>query len=111
VIDYIIILLFAFIILLIIQILSLLKIRNLVIQLKKLLGNIGIIYRNSDILRRRIETVTKIKKCQYCKYRQAFIKATPSGESDDFYYYRCKLHDINISLTYSCKQFEFESER
>lgn len=44
--------------------------------------------------------------CYYCRYRMSFIQINESEDNADNFYYKCKKHNLEISLTDSCKQFE-----
>ncbi len=105
-IDLFTVLLVAFVILLIIQIVALVRIRLMIVRLKSILNVIApIVQRTQDIQRTKL---INMRMCQFCKYRQTFIKAT--SEAEDEFYYRCKITDRNVNLTDTCPHFEVEPE-
>ncbi len=104
--DLLTILLIAFVILLIIQIFALVRIKQMIVRLRTMLRIISpILQRHNDIQNARR---VNMRICQFCKYRQAFIKTT--SEADDEFYYRCKIKNKEVDLTDSCNFFELESE-
>ncbi len=98
------VLLIAFFILLIIQIIALIRIRMIIVRLRSIMNVVTPILQKTQFVHRanRINTHT----CQFCKFRQAYIKTTASGEED--FYYRCKLTERDVRLNDSCKYFEPE---
>ncbi len=98
------VLLVAFFILLIIQIIALIRIRMIIIRLRSIMNVVTPILQKAQFVHRanKINTHT----CQFCKYRQAYIKTTASGEED--FYYRCKLNNRDIHLNDSCTFFEVD---
>lgn len=103
-IDFLLFLLAAFFILLVVQIFALLKVRRIINHLNYLLYEIRLIKRKFHL---KPSPSAVVNQCQFCKYRQSFIKAYSDSVEDDFYY-RCKLHNIEITLNHSCKQFELD---
>jgi len=104
--DLLTILLGAFVILLIVQIVALVRIRQIIVRLRSMLRIIApILQRHSDIQNAR---KVNMRICQFCKYRQAFIKATPHGEDD--FYYLCKVKNKEVDLTDSCQHFQLETD-
>ncbi len=104
--DILIIILGVSIILLAVQIAAVLRINKLLRYLKIILKELGIPITRP---KKKAETaVSHLHKCQYCKYRRTYIKASLNDESDDFYY-RCYLQNRSVSLDHSCEKFEFES--
>jgi len=96
------ILLIAFFILLVIQIIALIRIRMIIIRLRSILSVVTPILQKTQYVHRANQI--NMNTCQFCKYRQAYIKTTSSGE--DEFYYRCRLMDRNVNLNDSCKYFE-----
>ena len=97
-------LLIAFIILLVVQIIALIRIRFIIVRLRSILNVITPILEKSYYVRRANQV--NMHTCQFCKYRQAYIKTTASGEED--FYYRCKINDKTIKLSDSCPFFDPE---
>jgi len=99
-------LLIALIIFFAIQILSFFKIVAIIKQMNKLLFEVRILFKHSGIFfQPQRNNVVKSNSCQYCKYRMSFIQITDEENRDNFYY-KCKKHDIEISLSDSCAQFQ-----
>lgn len=46
------------------------------------------------------------KTCQFCKHRLAYINTGKADNSEEDFYHRCGLRNINIALNDSCKQYE-----
>ena len=101
-IDLILILLIAFVILLIVQIIALIRVRQLINRLRHMLVDLSRLQRKDDFI-----LPGQLRICQFCKYRKTYIKANISGTKENFYY-RCAFHDKNINLTSSCKDFLFD---
>ncbi|NOX89602.1 MAG: hypothetical protein GXO77_11295 [Calditrichaeota bacterium] len=99
-------LLIAFIILLSIQIVALIRIRYIINRLRGILDVVTPIIQKTQYVQRSKQINMRV--CQFCKNRQTYIKTTASGEED--FYYRCKLNDRKIDLTDSCKRFELEQD-
>lgn len=54
----------------------------------------------------RAKKVQLPQTCQFCKHRLSFIHMSDNkGEAEDFYY-KCRLHNIEVQLTDTCKHFE-----
>ncbi len=102
--DLFVTLLIVFVILLIVQIVALIRLRFMIKQFRKLLDNFNWVVANVPL------PVLKKRNCRHCKFRQTFIKTTSTGEQDDFYY-RCKLHDINIALNQYCPDFNYDPQK
>ncbi len=104
--DLLTILLIAFVLLLFVQIFALVRIRQMLLRLRSMLRII------SPILQRQVEIQNtrriNMRICQFCKFRQTFIKATSHGEDD--FYYRCKIKNKEVDLTDSCSHFELETD-
>ncbi len=100
--DIYIILLIAFSVLLVIQIIALFKIRKLIFNLKKNVIDLSL---NRSLSPGSIKEFN-IQICQFCRYRQTYINAVPDG-SDDFYY-RCRIHNSSTKLNQSCKNFAID---
>lgn len=101
--DLIVVLLIAFVILLIVQIVALIRVRQLINRLRHLLVDLSRLQRKEDF------TLPKqLRICQFCKYRKTYIKANISGNKENFYY-RCSFHDKNVNLSSSCKEFQFDN--
>jgi hypothetical protein len=101
--DY---LLIAFLILFGIQAVTFFKIISILRQMNKLLFEVRLLFKHSGIFfQAQKNKVIKSNSCQYCKYRRSFIQLTDE-ESKDNFYYKCKKHDIEISLSDSCAQFQ-----
>ena len=99
-------LLIALIILFAIQIISFFKIVAIIKQMNKLLFEVRILFKHSGIFfQPQKNNVVKSNSCQNCKYRMSFIQITDEENRDNFYY-KCKKHDIEISLSNSCAQFQ-----
>ncbi len=96
--------LIAFIILLAVQIYALLRIRRFIGYLQKLLIEIG-----NRFGYFRVSTMNPSKTCQFCMYRQTYIKASLTGNHEDFIY-RCKLKGKEISLNESCENFKMDPD-
>jgi len=104
--DLILIILAASVFLLGVQIVAILRINRLLGYLKIILKELGIPIKASK--KKEKKAVSYLQKCQYCKHRRTYIKASLNDESDDFYY-RCQLQNRSVSLDYTCEKFEFES--
>ncbi len=102
--DFLIILLVAFIILLIVQIIALLRIRHFINYLRNILINIGF-----QMGYAHKKPFVPAQTCQFCKYRLTYIKAGLSGSEQDFYY-SCKLNHKQVSLTDTCSKFVYDPE-
>lgn len=98
------ILLIAFFVLLIIQIIALLRIRMIIIRLRSILNVVAPILQKTQYVHRANQI--NMRTCQFCKYRQAYIKTTAAGDED--FYYRCRLNERDIHLQDSCHHFEPE---
>jgi hypothetical protein len=85
-----------------VQVFALLKVRRIINHLNYLLYEVRLIKRKFNL---KSGSGIKTAHCQFCKFRQSYIKAYSDSTDDDFYY-RCKLHDIEVTLNHSCKQFE-----
>jgi hypothetical protein len=98
-------LLTALLILLVIQIVTFVKIGTILKQMNKLLFEVRILFKHSGIFfLPQKNNIIKSNSCQYCKYRMSYIQITDEEKKDNFYY-KCKKHDIEISLSDSCAQF------
>ena len=104
-IDLFVILLIAFILLLIVQIIALVRVKQLINRLRHTLVDLRNMQRNEAFILPR-----QLRTCQFCKYRMSYIKANISGNKENFYY-RCSYHDKNVSLKSTCKQFEFDDRK
>jgi len=102
--DFLIIILLIFIVLLMLQIVALLRMHRFIRYFRNILSYIG--YQMGYY---KPHTDAPIQTCQFCKHRQTYIKASVSGSDEDFYY-RCKLHHKPVSLSATCKQFEYDPE-
>lgn len=102
--DFLIVILLIFIVLLMIQIVALLRMHRFIRYFKNMLLYVG-----SQMGYYKTSSKAPIQTCQFCKYRQTYIKATVSGRDEDFYY-RCKLHHKPVSLSGTCKQFEYDPD-
>jgi hypothetical protein len=99
-------LLIALLILFTIQVVTFLKIVVIIKQMNKLLFEVRILFKHSGIFfQPKKNNVIKSNSCQYCKYRMSFIQITDEENRDNFYY-KCKKHDVEISLSDSCTQFQ-----
>lgn len=99
-------LLIALLILFAIQVVTFLKIVAIIKQMNKLLFEVRILFKHSGIFfRPQKNSVIKSNSCQYCKFRMSFIQITEEENKDNFYY-KCKNHDIEISLSDSCTHFQ-----
>ena len=101
-IDLFVILLIAFIILLLIQIIALIRVKQLINRLRRTLIDLGNMQRNKSFILPK-----QLRICQFRKYSMTFIKANITGNKESFYY-RCAYRDKNVSLTSTCKHFEFD---
>jgi hypothetical protein len=100
------ILLASIFILFVVQVVTILKMVNIIKQLNKLFFEVRMLFKNSGIFYQpQKNKVVKFNSCQYCKFRMSFIQITEEENKDNFYY-KCKKHDIEIELIDSCKQFE-----
>jgi len=101
--DFLVILLIAFIVLLVVQIITLIRVRQFITRLRNTLMEFSEIKKkpSSMILPKQLRT------CQFCKYRLTYIKANIAHNKEKFYY-RCRLSDHEIELTSTCKKFEFD---
>jgi hypothetical protein len=98
-------LLIALLILFVIQIVTFFKIVAIIKQMNKLLFEVRILFKHSGIFfQTQKNSVVKSNSCQFCSYRMSFIQITDEENKDNFYY-KCKKHDIEISLSDSCAQF------
>jgi len=105
--EIMILLLCVFIVLLVVQILALLRVRQLINRLKLALMDKKIIVHSS---KQKSESLSQnYRKCQFCKHRQTYINATIHGGENDFYY-RCSQHNTEVTLTHTCADFEFEDD-
>jgi uncharacterized protein YpmS len=102
--DLLTILLIAFLILLVVQIIALVRIRYIIVRLRSILNVITPILEKTYYVQRANQV--NMHTCQFCKYRQAYIKTTASGDED--FYYRCKVSDKEIKLNDTCRFFEPE---
>lgn len=93
-----------------IQIFALVRMRQIIMNLRRLIRDIRHYRAEKSVKIKRDDDHSFIKKCQFCLYRQTFIKASINETSEDFYY-RCKYHNRSVILSNSCEQFEFEIER
>jgi hypothetical protein len=99
-------LLISLIILFTIQLLTFFKIVTIIQQINKLLLEVKLLLGNGGIfLQPKKNTIIQSNSCQYCKYRISYIQITNEENKDNFYY-KCKNHDIEISLSDSCAQFQ-----
>ncbi len=104
--DLLTILLGAFVVLLIVQIVALVRIRQMIVRLRSMLRVIApILQRHHDIQNAR---KVNMRICQFCKFRQTYIKATSHG--DDDFYYLCKIRNKEVDLTDTCKHFQLETD-
>lgn len=103
-IDFFLLLIAAFFVLLVVQVFALLKVRRIINHLNYLLYEIRLLKRKIHL---KPGSPGSAQHCQFCKFRQSFIKAYSDSVEDDFYY-RCKLHNIEITLNHHCKQFELD---
>ena len=91
--DYFLVLLILVILLLIAQIVSLIRIRYLIKQLKKALTLMG----RALEMNSHISTFpTPLKKCQFCKFRKSFIEPQ-ENENPTSFYYQCAINNKPIS--------------
>ena len=98
-------LLIALIVLFIIQVITFIKLVTIMRQMNKLLFEVRILFKHSGIFfLPQSKNVIKSNSCQYCKYRMSFVQLSDEKEQDNFHY-KCKMHDIDISLSDSCEQF------
>ena len=51
-----------------------------------------------------------LKTCQFCKHRMAYINTAKSPNTQEDFYHKCGLRNINISLNDSCPFFEEDKE-
>jgi len=99
-------LLIALFILFAIQLVTFLKIVAIIKQMNKLLFEVRLLFKHSGIFfQPKKNKIIKTSSCQYCKHRMSFIQLTDEDSKDNFYY-KCKKHDIEISLSDSCAQFQ-----
>jgi hypothetical protein len=104
-IDYFFILLISVVVLLVVQIISLIRVRFLIRDLRKLLKGLGLLFGVSS----QAQSTSGLKKnCKNCKFRKSFVDIRESAEPGKFYY-RCALDEKPINLEYSCKRFQAES--
>lgn len=104
-IDYFLILLIAVILLLITQIVSLIRIRYLIKQLKKALNSMRQAF---GVNSQAFAFPPPLKKCQFCKFRKSFIDLQENENPTNFYY-RCAINNKPIQLNQSCKKFQPET--
>jgi len=94
------------VVLFVIQILTVGKLFSVVRQMNSLLFEIRILFKSTGVYYvKEKKKVIHIDHCQYCKYRMSFIQVTNEMQNDQFYY-RCKLKNVEISLSDSCEKFE-----
>lgn len=99
-------LIISLIILFAIQVVTFFKIFTIIQQMNKLLLEVRLLFKHSGIFfKPKRNKVIQSNSCQYCKYRLSYIKITDEENKDNFYY-KCRNHDIEISLTDSCAQFQ-----
>ncbi|MGD9898943.1 MAG: hypothetical protein AB7T22_07415 [Calditrichaceae bacterium] len=89
-------------VLFVIQVIALLRMRRIITQLNQLLRSMGVLQK------RGLKTNTAVvpKNCNNCKFRQAFIRVNQSYASEDEFYYRCKIHQMEVALNHCCDKFE-----
>jgi hypothetical protein len=88
-----------------IQVVTYIKIIAILKQMNKLLFEVRILFKQSGIFfLPQKNNIIQSNSCQYCKYRMSYIQITDEHKKDNFYY-KCKKHDIEISLSDSCAQF------
>jgi len=102
--DIFIILLIAVSLLLIVQIFALFRIRYLIRQLRYTLHTM----RQAFGLLQKTELPQEVRRCQFCKYRNTFIKSNYSGQGSAFYY-RCGIDQKPVRLDHTCAKFEPET--
>lgn len=85
-----------------IQVIALLRMRRIIIQLNQLFRSMGVLQKKG--LKVNLTVIPNI--CNNCKFRQAFIRVNQSYSSEDEFYYRCKIHQSEVSLNHSCDKFE-----
>ncbi|MGD9486888.1 MAG: hypothetical protein AB7W47_02610 [Calditrichaceae bacterium] len=88
-------------VLFVIQVIALIRMRRIIIQLNQLLRSMGVIQKKGLIK----HTAVVPKNCNNCKFRQAFIRVNQSYSSEDEFYYRCKIHQMEVALNHSCDKF------
>jgi len=103
--DLFIALIAAIIILLILQIVTLFRIRRFMGNLRRVIAQLA---RRKGYQPDQLFP-DQLHNCQFCKHRASYIKTNASGSDDDFYY-RCKVNNRKISLTHTCKHFQFDVE-
>ena len=98
---------FSVVALFIIQLLLLLRIRNILQQISFYIESISrFFYRVgiSSAVKKPAPAVPRT--CQFCKFRLSFIHMSENkGEVEDFYY-KCQLRNIEVQLDETCEQFE-----
>ena len=94
------------VLLFVIQVLTVGKLFSVVRQMNSLLFEIRILFKSTGVYYvKEKKKVLNINNCQYCKYRMSFIQVTSDIQNDQFYY-RCKLRNIEITLSDSCENFK-----
>ena len=88
-----------------IQILTFLKLIQIIKQINKFLFEFRILIKHGSITRKAFNALFQKNSCQYCIHRMTFIQITENNVSDNFYY-KCKKRDIEIKLTDSCNKFQ-----
>lgn len=100
------IILIAFVIFFIVQIVVLSRIVVIIRRFTKILFEVRIIFKHAGLsYDSRKKTVVQNNICQHCKYRMPFIEMIGDSSLDNFYY-KCKKRDIEIELSDTCEYFE-----
>jgi len=91
----------------ILQIIFLLRVKNILQQITFYIESISRFFYRFGAASAGISREIKIPRtCQTCKYRLSFIHMTENkGEVEDFYY-KCQLRNSEINLDDICEQYE-----
>ena len=94
------------VILFMVQAFTFIKVMRIIKQVSKLLFEVRILFKNSGIYyEAKQNRLIKSNTCQYCRNRLSFIQIADESDRNSFYYI-CKKHDTQITLSDTCQQFE-----
>jgi hypothetical protein len=88
----------------IMQVFILIKIRSLLQNISNYAETISKFFFKFGLFSTKSEL--EPKTCQFCKFRLSYIHMGKNeGEVEDFYY-KCKLHNVEVRLNDTCDRFE-----
>ena len=88
-----------------IQILTFLKLIQIIKQINKFLFEFRILLKRGAFSYKKFNSLFYKNTCQYCKHRMSFIQISEDDITDNFYY-KCRKKDIEIALADTCNKFE-----